>query len=264
MLSPFVDRTSTLVAGHWASKPVLGTPGAKLPRHETENGEDEPVFPGTTMELVVSLIPHKHPRLPSIEDARLIFEVAAATGMRRDELLGLKGRDLRLSGERPFIDVQRQVFWEPGEGWRQDAPKWNSQRKIPITWELADKLRAPHVADDAYVFPNSNGGPLNGDNLVSRVLKPACAEAGVEWASFKTFRTTYATRLAQQEPIPRRAQQRLGHKRLATTLEFYVKLEPGDELGEPLEPRELRSTGTAPEPHRAPLHGESGDSDSAT
>jgi integrase len=187
------------------------------------------------MLLVVSLIPPKY---------RLIFEVAAATGMRRDEILGLKGSDLHLDGERPYIDVQRQVLWEPDVGWQEDAPKWDSQRKIPITWELADRLRALHAKPKSYAFVNRNGEPLDGDNLNTRVLKPACEEAGVEWASFKTFRTTVATRLAEQEPIPRRAQRFLGHKRLATTLEFYVKLDPGDDLGEPLRARTDPAQGT--------------------
>jgi integrase len=59
------------------------------------------------MELVVSLV---HPR------HRLMFELLAATGLRRSELLALEGRHLALDGERPHLRVRQRVRRRKGSG----------------------------------------------------------------------------------------------------------------------------------------------------
>jgi integrase len=52
------------------------------------------------MEMVVKLV---HPR------HRLMFELLAATGVRRSELLAFEGRHLALDGERPYVKVRQRV-----------------------------------------------------------------------------------------------------------------------------------------------------------
>jgi hypothetical protein len=81
---------------------------AVLPhRPEPEDEERARPFPGETMELVVSLIPPMH---------RLMFDLLAATGLRRSELLALHGRHLRLGGEKPHIRVRKRIRRRRGVG----------------------------------------------------------------------------------------------------------------------------------------------------
>src|ERR1019366_2894296 len=64
-------------------------------RARIEEDEDHPrPFPNGVMELVVSLVHPGH---------RLMFELLAATGVRRSELLALEGRHLALDGDHPHI-----------------------------------------------------------------------------------------------------------------------------------------------------------------
>jgi integrase len=197
-------------------------------REEIEDDEDQPrPFPNGTMELVLEII---HPR------HRLLFELLAATGVRRGELIALEGRHLELDGERPHVKVRQRVRRRRGSGLMVGPLKSRySRRDVPIPLELADRLRALGIADDEPVFTSTVGTIVDPDNLAERVLAPACAEAGVEWAGFHTFRHTVASRLFDQGRNAVQVQRWLGHHSAAFTLATYVHL-LDDDLGEPLVP----------------------------
>jgi integrase len=224
-------------------------------RAQIEDDEDRPrPFPRTaqegeaveTMELVVSLI---HP------DHRLMFELLAATGVRRSELLALEGRHLALDGERPRIKIRQRVRRRRGAGLVVGPLKSRyARRDLPIPLPLADRLRALRTSDDKPVFASAVGTLLDPDNLASRVLAPACAEAGVEWAGFHTFRHTVASRLFAGGRNPVQVQRWLGHHSPSFTLDTYVHLLDSD-LGEPLATENLRGEnpkGGAEEARREP------------
>ncbi len=73
-----------------------------FPRIQQDDGDAT-----ETMELVVQLV---HPR------HRLMFELLAATGLRRSELLALEGRHLALDGDRPQVRVRQRVRRLKGKG----------------------------------------------------------------------------------------------------------------------------------------------------
>jgi integrase len=86
------------------------------------------------MELVVERVHESH---------RLMFELLAATGLRRSELLVLEGRHLALDGERPHVKVRQRVRRRRGEGLVIGPLKSRySKRDVPIPRELADRLSA--------------------------------------------------------------------------------------------------------------------------
>ncbi|HET6867492.1 MAG TPA: tyrosine-type recombinase/integrase, partial [Solirubrobacteraceae bacterium] len=180
------------------------------------------------MELVVALVHPTH---------RLMFELLAATGVRRSELLAFEVRHLALDGDRPHVKVRQRVRRRRGVGLVVGPLKSrHARRDLPIPLDLADRLRA-HVADLGerdLVFRSSVGTPLDPDNLAERVLALACAEAGVEWAGFHTFRHTVASRLFAPGRNAVQAQRWLGHHSPAFTLATYVHLLE-DDLGEPLQ-----------------------------
>lgn len=196
-------------------------------RAQIEEDDDGPrPFPSGVMELVVALVHPPH---------RLMFELLAATGVRRSELLALEGRHLALDGDRPHVKIRQRVRRRRGAGLVVGPLKSKyARRDVPIPVELADRLRALNVADDGLVFRSTVGTLLDPDNLSERVLAPACAEAGVEWAGFHTFRHTVASRLFAGGRNAVQVQRWLGHHSPAFTLSVYVHLLDGD-LGEPLE-----------------------------
>jgi integrase len=191
------------------------------------------------MELVVELI---HPR------HRLMFEVLAATGLRRSEILALEGRHLELDGDHPCVKVRQRVRRLSGSGLLVGPLKSRyARRDVPISLRLAGRLKALHVAPDALVFPSQAGTMLDGNNVSERVLGPACEEAGVEWAGWHTFRHTVASRLFASGRNAVQVQRWLGHHSPAFTLATYVHLLDGD-VGEPLAPQSANKVQTDPTP----------------
>jgi integrase len=199
-----------------------------FPRLELENAEGETQIV-ETMELVVSLIKPEH---------RLMFELLAATGVRRSELIAFQVRDLCLDGEQPYVKIRRRIRRRRGMGLVVGPLKSRyAKRELPVPIELADRLRA-HVAGRSskyWVFVSTTGAPLDPDNLADRVLAPACEEAGAEWAGFHTFRHTVASRLFAEGRNIVQVQRWLGHHSPSFTLDTYVHLLDED-LGRPLTP----------------------------
>jgi len=162
---------------------------ATLPhRPRVEDDEDRArAFPAGTCEMVVALVHPQH---------RVMFELLAATGVRRSELLALEGRHLSLNGEQPSVRVRQRVRRQKGKGLVVGPLKSrHARRDLPVPIALADRLRALRTPEDSLVFSTGVGTVLDPDNLFDRVLRPACAEAGVEWAGFHTFRHHVASRL---------------------------------------------------------------------
>jgi integrase len=190
---------------------------------ESETGELETV---ETMELVVSLIRPDH---------RLMFELLAATGVRRSELMALEGRHLVLDAHQPHIRVRQRVRWPNGKAVIGPLKSRYARRDLPIPIPLADRLRALKIGDNELVFTTSVGTILNASGVTNRVLAPACVQAGVEWAGFHTFRHTVASRLFAAGRNPVQVQRWLGHHSASFTLDTYVHLLDAD-LGEPLAP----------------------------
>jgi integrase len=218
-------------------RPTLADDEADVPRPFPRIGEVE------TMELVVQLVHPKH---------RVMFELLAATGLRRSELLALEVRHLHLNGDSPSISVRQRSRTQRGKGPVIGPLKSRyARRDLPIPLDLADRLRT-HVAGrepTALAFSGFAGKPYDPGHVHSRILAPACAEAGVEWAGFHTFRHTVATRMFAAGRNAVQVQHWLGHHSAAFTIATYVHLLDGD-LGGPLEPRQgANKVRTGPTPN---------------
>ncbi|MBN8866777.1 MAG: site-specific integrase [Solirubrobacterales bacterium] len=201
---------------------------AVLP-HRPRIIEDEDLaqpFPGKTMELVVQLVNPKY---------RLMFELLAETGIRRSELIALQGKHLKLDGDKPEIQVRQALRREKGKLVLVPPKSKESRREVPISTDLADKLKALHRLDKEPAFPNEAGNYFDPDNLFNRALKPAMAEAGFDSGGFHQFRHTVASRLFAEGRNIVQVQHWLGHSDPAFTLKRYVHLLDND-LGGPIKP----------------------------
>ncbi len=173
-----------------------------------------------------------------------MFQLLAATGLRRSELLALEGRHLVLDGEQPIVTVRQRVRRRKGHGLTLGPLKSRyARREVPLPLALADLLKALRSAPGAFVFSGTGGAMLDPDNLWARVLQPACSEAGVEWAGFHTFRHTVASRLFAEGRNVVHVQRWLGHHSPSFTLDTYVHLLDGD-VGIPLQPLQVNAGST--------------------
>lgn len=168
------------------------------------------------------------------EQWRLLVQFLAQTGLRIGELIALRWDDVDLGIRR--VKVRRRLY----KG-TLDAPKSrHGIRDVPISTSLAQALWS-HRADTRFardedlVFPSEVGTPLNGMNLLHRVVKPAAVRAGLPWASLHTLRHTCASMLFRSGWNAKQVQMVLGHHSPAFTLATYVHIIP-DDLPEPLFP----------------------------
>jgi integrase len=147
---------------------------------------------------------------------------AALTGLRRGELFALRWNAVDF--ERKEIRVRESVY----EG-HFSAPKTRSSiRSIPIGEVLEQvfrNLRQKNAPSNGLVFASQKGTPLRPENILKRIIHPACQCLGLPKVGWHNLRHTSATLLHEHEPL-RVAQAILGHSDLQTTL-GYTHVLPG-------------------------------------
>lgn len=164
----------------------------------------------------------EHPKLQLRYPAILL---AAMTGMRKGEVLGLRWCDVNLAESEIYI---RRTLQQTRIGMYLDTPKTKSsirKLKVPavVTAALRElKARAAHIdiKQETLCFVTRNGTPLNPRNF-ERLWHDLLRYAKVDYRSIHVLRHTHATELlASGVPIVEVA-RRLGHSKIAHTLELY-------------------------------------------
>lgn len=177
----------------------------------------------------------------SNDEIRRLMSVALSTGLRREEILGLRWLDIDLSARRlsvnqTVIKVGSQVITTPL------TKTTASRRTIKIDARTADILRAQKAYDEekaactigfyidrGLVFSNKVGeaiSPLALTRRIETVVKRAGLPRGVTYYS---FRHTHATLLLSRGVNIKVIQSRLGHASITTTLNTYAHLTADDE-----------------------------------
>ena len=148
--------------------------------------------------------------------------IATLTGLRRGELFALRWGALDF--ERKMIHVRESVY----EGHFSTPKTRSSIRNIAMSEVLAEMFRnlRPKVATaNDLVFVSRVGTPLCSENILKRIIHPACERLKLPRVGWHTLRHTSATLLHEHEPL-RVAQAILGHSDLQTTL-GYTHVLPG-------------------------------------
>ena len=128
-------------------------------------------------------------------ETRMLFVLAAATGLRAGELLGLEIRHF----DGRSINVEQSV-------WRSDvqAPKTqNAYRVVDLHPDVAGLL-SNFIGDrtSGYIFCTGNGKPLGQSNILRRSLHPVLEKLGIKRCGFHAFRRFRNTFLRNYTSCP--------------------------------------------------------------
>jgi integrase len=156
------------------------------------------------------------------EQHKSMVLAAVLTGLRRGELFALRWGAVDF--ERKLISVRESVY----EGQFNTPKTRSSVRTIPMGEALKEillRLRGKNAAPDTLVFASRKATPLRPENVLKRVIHPACERIGLPKVGWQDLRHTRPTLLHASEPL-RVAQAILGHSDMETTL-GYTHVLPG-------------------------------------
>ena len=169
-----------------------------------------------------------------------LYVLAATTGMRRGELLGLKWSDIDLENSR--LSIRRTLTrTDNGKRVALGEPKTKgSRRTVRLTPRVVEALRSHRAKqaeeklrvgglyqDHGLVFAGEGGGLINPSNLRQRSFAPLLERAGLPQITFHDLRHTCASLLFQRNVHPKFVQELLGHASVAITLDTYSHMLPG-------------------------------------
>ena len=143
---------------------------------------------------------------------RVLFHVAAATGLRAGELFGLHIEDLDL--KRQVIRIRRSV-------WRGQEVSPKTQRGYRDVWidSTTTKVLADHLGErtSGRVFQTRCGTPLSDHDVLRSALHPICDRFKITRGGMHAFRHGRISHLQQNGAPPDFTKRQVGHSSLRTT-----------------------------------------------
>lgn len=175
------------------------------------------------------------------ERLRATVLVAAWTGLRQGEVLGLRKHRLSLIGRRdprgswqpPSVHVVEQLQTLDGPPALAPPKSKGSVRRVPLPAVAVEGIAA-HLAefptaDDGFLFTNAVGDPWR-RNRFSEQWRRAVEAAGLsEGTRFHDLRHTYASTLIEAGESVTVVSKRLGHASAVETLGTYAHMWPDSE-----------------------------------
>ncbi len=163
------------------------------------------------------------------------FWLAATTGLRRSELLGLRWddidlRDATMSVNRGLVAVGYELHETRGK-------TRNSRRRIDLdpttvsilaawrSWQQAEHA-AVGIEDARSVFTDAEGNPVH-PHAISQAFERIATRARVPAIRFHDVRHTHATLLIKAGVHVKVVSERLGHANPTFTIETYQHVLPG-------------------------------------
>jgi integrase len=203
-------------------------PVALLDRVERPNSDDEKpkrIMNSDELAKLLHAVDEKH---------RLIFDMAAETGCRLAEALGIAWENVNF--EDPAIAFTHQL---DRKGKRVPLKTKRSRRVLEVTRPLIGRLREHKIAaagsaPHELVFTSRTGSGHDHRNIGGRVLARAVKRAGLEAVedrhgvivqpapTFHDLRHSHASALIAQGWDIEEVSARLGHASVATTQRIYV------------------------------------------
>lgn len=170
------------------------------------------------------------------EDFRL-WRLAATTGMRRGEVLGLRWHDVDLEAGSVRV-VQARVRGD--SGWIYGPPKSAKGRRsialdkgtvaaLAVQREAQSVIRprfGPYDEDADLVFARHDGSPMDPDSVSGR-FERIVRGLPLPMIRLHDLRHTHATLALAAGVHPKVVQERLGHSSITMTLDLYSHAVPG-------------------------------------
>ena len=161
----------------------------------------------------------------------LFLALAANTGARRSEVVGLRWSDIDFAAG--SLTISRSIAKGAGGGTRVKGTKTGASSRIAIDDALVEILRAEHRlrrerdAADGYIFTSDSAGeaPWYPDTPSAR-FRRLRDMAGLEGFNLRDLRHFAATQLLSAGVDVRTVAGRLRHSRPATTLDRYAAFVP--------------------------------------
>lgn len=154
-----------------------------------------------------------------------LLMLLAATGMRLGEALALRWRDVAPDGS--VVTVRESAAWLRGR-WVFQPPKTAAGVRIvrlpyPAIEALARlRAQAGDVSDDRLLFEGKKHGQPVSYAYAHKMMRRACARAGVPRIRLHDLRHLHASLLlAEGVPVPEVA-KRLGHASAQVTMSIYA------------------------------------------
>lgn len=169
--------------------------------------------------------------IPISSSYYLPMMISFQTGLRRAEVCGLQWKDVDFEDDTVTVE---QIMIQDGKVWQLGTPKTQSSyRTIHVGSTLVNLLKKAklrqkenklfyrdlYVSND-FVCTKENGEPVT-PNSVKWSTEKYRKISGVDY-NFHSFRHTHATMLLENGAKPKEIQVRLGHSRLATTMDTYA------------------------------------------
>lgn len=177
-------------------------------------------------------------KFPTEEWIHLLMFIAWGTGFRREELLGLRWKDIDM--KKCMISVNQVVIYTQEYGAIIETPKNESSfRTIPFPIEIAKELKPYRVRQSEQrlskgltyqnkdlVFCNDDGTPLD-PRRVGKQVKNRIIKAGLPSVlSLHCLRHTHATELLKLGIHSKIVQYRLEHSSYQQTMDTYSHIVP--------------------------------------
>ena len=189
-------------------------------------------------------------RIPPPEDIRRILAaadetphgtliyVAATTGLRLGELLGLRWRDVDLSNG--TLSVTQNAQWVDGRMIFRTPKTAKSRRSVALSASTVQRLRehrqqqleqrmalGPAYIDHGLVFTNAVGEPLTPHGGIRSTWAKVTRSLGFPGLRIHDLRHAHASLMLAQGTHPKVVSERLGHATVGITLDIYSHVLPG-------------------------------------
>lgn len=201
-----------LISRNVASREFVDAPDVELAEPEALT-EDE----------LERLLAVHHPLQP-------LVTLAADTGLRQGELLGLAWEDI--AGDR--VHVRLELVYRDGAYHRDPLKTRRSRRTVPLTERaMAAIAHQREVVTAAGFVPISTGpvfisrkGTALSGSWVTHRFYDVCEAAGIARRPFKILRATYGSRLYDAGVPDRTIADLMGHTTTKTTHRHYIHSRP--------------------------------------
>jgi integrase len=157
---------------------------------------------------------------------RAMVGLAILSGLRRGELFALRWRDVDETAR--LLTVREAIYdgvvsTPKTEAGRRQLPLSAMALALIVDWKTHARTSAP----DAFVFSTRQGHSLSPNNVLRRVVFPACAAVDLPRATWLTFRRTYASWSHDKGVSGKVVAQLMGHANVDTTLNVYTQVLDG-------------------------------------